>query len=297
MGLADTNLAAMTIKNADVPTPTGAVTQEKTPVVEQKTEEAPRAPQQNLKSFDVIARKEKAILRERQELSAQKQALEMQIKQLQDWKAEQAKLGERKQSYRTNPNLMLEDHGFTYNDLAEWQLNDKTPTPQMLIKQLEEKLAGFENKQQQQRSADEEARKQAQAEHEKNVVQDFREQIGTFVGSKPDVYEYIKVNEAENLVFDTCEEYYNKTGTLLPIKKACDMVEEHLATIVETKLLSTKKLQSKLGTRSPTKSEEVQSQRTLSNNLTTTSSPYTGLSPRTEQERLDRAMAALDKRK
>lgn len=296
MGLADTNLGTMVTQRTDAPPPTGAV-QEKTPVEGQKTEEAPRPQPQNLKSFDVIARKEKAILRERQELAAQRQALELQLKQLEDWKGEQAKAAERKQAYKTNPGLLLEDHGVDYNTLSEWKLNDNTPTPQMLIKQLEEKLAGFETKQEQQRAADEEARKKAQAEHETQVVQDFREQISTFVGSKPDVYEYIKVNEAENLVFDTCEEYYNKTGNLLPIKKACDMVEEHLANIVEKKLLSTKKLQSKLGSKTPTKSEEVQSPRTLSNNLTTTSSPYTGLSPRTEAERLERAMAALEKRK
>lgn len=294
MGLADTNLSTMTLEKVMPTAPTAAVTGTEGGSEKPKVE-APKENPQTLKSFDVITRKERAIWKAQQELSAEKQAMELERKQFEAYKAEKVKEQERKQTYKTNPGLMLDDYGIDYNTLSEWKLNDQTPTPQMLIKQLQEEIAQFKTQQQEKEATQSEAAKKAQQEYEANVTADFKEQIGTFVASKPDVYEYIKVNEAENLVYDTCEEYYNKHKQLLPIKKACDMVEDYLAKTIETKILATKKLQSKLGQKSTTTTQDPESKpiRTLSNQTMTTSAHYTGISPRNEADRMQRAMAKL----
>lgn len=297
MTLADTNLGSMTSTVVAAPT-------QQTSKVEGLKETAPTevgnpapTPVETRKphTYDVIARKEKAIMRERQQLAQEKAQLQAQAAQFQAWQEEKAVFEQKKLGYKTNPNNLLNDFGLTYQDLSEFQLNDGSPTPQLLIKQQQDRISALEA-----RIADKEARQEAaqveaQKQNEQAVIADFREQISSFVRSKPDQYELTRINEAENLVYDTVEEYYNKHQEIMPIKKAADMVEEYLANIVERNLAS-KKLQTRVSKPTQTKATDPQSPRTLSNSITTTSSPYSGVSPRNDADRLQRAMAKLEGR-
>lgn len=297
MTLADTSLGSMTVTTAANPVTqskvegiTGTEAPKEQPVAEKKEESRP-----NPRSFDVIARKERAILQERQRLAAEKQSLQAEKAQYEVWRAEKAAFEQKRSGYKTNPNTLLSDFGLTYQDLSEFQLNDGSPTPQLLIKQQQDRIDALEARITQEKTQKEAARQERNKQQEEEIKSDFRDQIGSFIRSKPDEYEYTRINEAENLVYDTVEEYYNRNGKLLPIKKAADMVEQHLANIVETKILASKKLQAKLG-KSSTKSQEIPTPRTLSNSITTTSSPYNGVSPRNEADRIARAMAKLEGR-
>lgn len=300
MSLADTNLGSMTssvqapaVTTSKVEGLTANVVNEPVKVDETQTQKGDL--RRDPKAFDVLARKERAILQERQRLAVENGRLLEQAKQIESWKAEKAEFERKRAGYKTNPNTMLADFGLTYQDLSEFQLNDGTPTPQLLIKQQQDRIDALEARIAKEKSDDEVAGKKRQEQVEHEVKEDFRNQIATFIANKPDEYEYTKINEAENLVYDTVEQYYNKTGKILPIKKAADMVEEHLANIVEKKILASKKLQAKIKT-SQTKEPDPQTPRTLSNSITTTSSPYNGVSPRNEADRIARAMAKLEGR-
>ncbi len=302
MTLADTNLGNMTATIVAPPTTQSKVEGlkgEPEKAAAEAPKETPKPQEQHQhRGFDVIARKEKAILQEKQKIAEERARIQAEKAEIDKQRQEYIAYLENKSKYKTNPKQLLADHGLTYQELAEYQLNDNEPTPALMIKQQQERIDALEK-----RLADKEAQREAQQqaqqkEYEQRVVEDFREQIDTFVGSKPDEYEYIRLNEAQNLVYDTVEEYYNKNGVILPIKKAADMVEAHLSNIVESKLLASKKLQAKIGQRSvkQTTEPEVRTPRTLSNNITSASSPYTGISPRNEQDRLQRAMAKLEGR-
>lgn len=301
MTLADTSLASMVVTKVEAPKDTGVAkvegltTDPSEPAPQNTTPPPPQRPQQ--RSFDLIAKKERQVLAEKQRLASERQALAEQIKQLEEWKAQRQREEEESKTYQTNPEKLLAKYGWDYNKLAEFKLNDNEPTPQMLIKQQQDRISELEARWQNEKRQEQEAQQKAQQAYEAQVVADFKDQIDVFVSSKADTYEYIKINEGQNLVYQTVEEYYNKTGQIMPIKKACDLVEQYLSNIVEDKLLKSKKLQQKIGYRVPTTSEpSPKSPRTLSNTITTTSAPPPGMSPRNEADRMARAMAKLDGR-
>ena len=301
MTLADTNLGNMVVTKVEAPTPgvpkvEGLTTDPSAPEPQKEAPQAP--PKPPLKSFDLLAKKEKQVLAERQRLAAERQAIAEQVKQLEEWRAQRQREEEESKTYVTNPEKLLAKYGWDYNKLAEFKLNDNEPTPQMLIKQQQDRINELEARWQNEKKQEQEAAQKAQNEYLTQVVADFKDQIDVFVTSKPDTYEYIKINEGQNLVYQTVEEYYNKTGQIMPIKKACDLVEQYLSNIVEDKLLKSKKLQQKIGYRVPTTSESPspKSPRTLSNTITTTSAPPPGMSPRNEADRMARAMAKLEGR-
>lgn len=297
MSLADTNLGSMTATIIAPPTTQSKVeglteTKAETP----PTKEMPKQEQQQHRGFDVLARKERALLHEKQKLASEREAILQERAQVTKERAEYIAYLENKSKYKTNPKQLLADHGLTYQELAEYQLNDGEPTPALMIKQQQERIDNLEKM-----LADKEAKREAvqqeqQKQYEQQVLSDFREQIDTFVKSRPDTYEYIQVNDAQNLVYDTVEEYYSKTGEILPIKKAADMVEQHLTNIVESKILASKKLQAKIGRPAQPTTIESKPTRTLSNQITTTSAPTMGITAHNEADRLKRAMAKLEGR-
>lgn len=300
MTLADTNLGSMTATVVTAPTGVSKVEGivETAPAAEEKPPEAVKTQPENRqpKAFDVLARKERAILRERQQIAADRAVIQAQQAEITQKMTEYQNYLENKSKYKTNPKQLLQDHGLTYQELAEYQLNDGEPTPALLIKQQQERIDALETRLADKDARNEAAQKQQQERYEQEVVADFRNQIETFVRSKPDQYEFIRINEAENLVYDTVEEYYKKNNTILPIKKAADMVEDYLSKVVD-KITASKKLQARFQQRpTPTKAQDTPTPRTLSNSITTTSSPYNGLSARTEQDRISRAIAKLEGR-
>ena len=103
--------------------------------------------------------------------------------------------------------------------------------------------------------------------------------------------------DSTDLVYDTVEAYFDKTGKVLSIPEACDLVEKYLESQVE-KSLQTKKLSARLPKASePTDKRpapESPAPRRSLNNQNYTSSTPTLVSPKVENDRMARAMAALD---
>lgn len=238
--------------------------------------------------FAFLAKKESALQKQRAEIKAERAEME---KLRQEIQAVQAK----KSTYRTNPLALLEEHGLTYKELTDYILNNNTVSTESQIKAIQDRLDQAEK----QREIDrEEAQKRAQeqaAARESQVVQEFKSEIGRFLQTKAETYELTTLYDGADLVYDTVEEYYNKTNKVLSIPEACDLVEKYFESQVE-KSLKTKKLSSKLAPSekpSEDKPTAPSPKRTLSNTQYTSSTPNM-VSPKLENDRIARALAALE---
>ena len=275
-----------------------AIAENQVPTQEaQDTPEAPipEVPKERVSDrFAFLAKKEQAVVRQRQELKAQLEAMEQQ-------KAEIAKLRQeieggrsKKESYRTNPLALLEEHGLSYKELTDYILNNNTVSTESQIKALQEKLESVERQREQDRQEAAERAKRTAEQREQAVITEFKNEIGSFLKRETDKYELTNLYDSSDLVYDTVEEYFAKTNKVLSIPEACDLVEAYLEKQVE-KSLATKKLSTKVSRpQEPTASPQpAQQRKTLTNSNYTASTPSL-VSPRVENDRMSRALAALD---
>jgi hypothetical protein len=257
----------------------------------------PAKPEAIAPQFSVLARKEAALQRKREELKAERAALDAE-------KAEAQALKERYGTKPKSPREALERYGFDYKAATEYELSDGVPTPEGVARAtVAEEIAAFRKEQeelQQKQLQDQLAAQQAQAEE---TLSAFKEEIGLFVKGKPTEYELISIFNAENLIYDTVEEYFHKHKKALSIKEAADLVEKYCGEQAELYEKSAR-YKAKHGQADPapkpgegkpniTATREAAQRRTLSNDLTTSTPSL--VSPRVEADRMSRALAALNK--
>lgn len=279
--------------NVAVPVPTEtAVPAEGQPAA---PETPAKAPEQLSKSFAALAKKEKALFRERESLKAQHAAIEAEKSRI---AAIEAKYSKRPAS----PREALEMAGFSYRDATDFELNDGTPTAEQIARQAQQEVQKFRDEQAARDRDDAQKAVQKAEEERAQVVNEFKTEIQEFVAEKADDYELIKFNDAYEVVFNTVEVHYQKTGRLLSIPEAANIVEKFLEKRSD-ELWATKKFAKKRegtpqetpegGFRSQT--QVTAPQRTL-NNAITASTPTIMKSPQVESDRIKRALAALDRR-
>lgn len=256
---------------------------------------APEPKESAAQRFAFLAKKESALQKQRTEIKAAREAMEAQRAEIekmrQEIQAAQAKRG----SYRTNPLSLLEENGLTYKELTDYILNNNTVSTEAQIKAIHEKLEESERRREQEKL---EAQKRAEEEakqREAQVIQEFRAEIASFIKDKSETYELAALYDGSDLVYDTVEEYFEKTGKVLSIPEAVDLVEKYFESQVE-KAVKSKKLSSKLQPASEKPQDDIRQPaptRTLSNTKYTSSTPSL-VSPKVESDRMARAMAALD---
>lgn len=246
--------------------------------------------------FAFLAKKESALQKQRAEIKSAREAMEAQRAEIEQIKQQIESSKSKKDSYRTNPLSLLEEHGMTYKELTDYILNNNTVSTESQIRAIQERLDEQEKRREQEKL---EAQKRSEEEaksREAQVIQEFRDEIGSFLKAKSDTYELTALYEGSDLVYDTVEEYFDKTGKVLSIPEACELVEKYFESQVE-KAAKTKKLSSKLQAPGVPKAEEKFTQsaptRTLSNQKYTSATPSM-VSPKIENDRMARAMAALD---
>lgn len=266
---------------------------EQTPEV-QATPEAPKAGEA-ANRFAFLAKKESALQKQRADLKAQREAIESQRAEVEKLRQEIQAAQAKKGSYRTNPLALLEDNGMTYKELTDYILNNNSVSTEAQIKAIQEKIEAVERQRDLDRQESErKAQEQAQA-REAQVIQEFKSEIQSFLKSKAETYELTALYDSADLVYDTVEEYFNKTSKVLSIPEACDLVEKYLEGQVE-KSLKTKKLSSKFQKPETAPAEKPSAsapKRTISNQAYTASTPSL-VSPKVESDRMSRALAALD---
>lgn len=267
---------------------------QQTPEV-QEPQTAPQEPQEKASDkFAWLARKEAGIVKAKQALRSEQEAVARQKAEIENLRKEIEAAQSRKGSYKSNPLAVLEDHGLTYKELTDYILNNNTVSTESQIKALQEKIEQQERQRELDRQELLKREQERLAQREVQVIQEFKNEIGNFVKRESDKYELTNLYDSQDLVYDTVEEYFNKTGKVLSIPEACDLVEAYLEKQVE-KSLSTKKLSTKVAPKPPEEKPPVKDspRRTLSNIEYTSSTP-SFVSPKVESDRMSRALAALD---
>lgn len=263
----------------------------KTEATAKPTEELkPADPEQEKMSqrFALIARKEKELVRAQQELKNQIAQWQEKLKPAETYESLKSKV-------RENPMLALKELGVSYDDLTKYITSGKMPEGAGFeIQQVREEITRIREDLKRRDDEIAKLREKRRQESERQTITDFFREIGDYVKSNAEKYELINQLEATNLVFDTINNHFEKEQQLLSIEAAAEMVEKYLEEQAD-KVFKAKKYASRLGSpmKEPMKPSPTAQPRTLTNEMT--SSAPSILPAKTEQDRINRALAALAK--
>ena len=242
--------------------------------------------------FAALARKEKAILKRSQEVKQ----MENNIKKMQsDLEAKMAKLTDLENRGKTDPDYALEALGWDYDKYLNYRLNDKQVTPDHRVNDLEKRLESMKKEaEERELQRDQKAKEDAERQYS-DQISAFKTQIKDFVTEKQSEYELINLYDASETVFETIQAYHQQHKKLLNVKEASDLVEKFLEDQAEEKYMKSTKLKAKFGI--PVEKKEEKKQPPTSTTLSGTINTSVGsmLPAKNEQDRLRRALAALEK--
>jgi hypothetical protein len=254
------------------------------------------------KAFSALAKKEKAIVQRDQAAKAREAAIA----------EREAKIAEREARIQKSEELWdkdifkaLEERGYTYQKLTDLMLEGKTVSPESqdpvtIAKKTIEQFKEEQRKEKEQREvADKKAREEAaakQKEEEAAAWEIYNAEIAEHVKGNPEQYELIAMYDQQKLVSETVDAFYQKNKRVLSIKEACDMVESYLEDEAK-KAMQAKKFSKQTETKTKNEGEPVISKqtKTLTNDMQPTSASV--LPAKSEQDRIKRALAALDGKK
>lgn len=215
----------------------------------------------------------------------------------------EAKIKEFESLKDTNPMAALKLLGLDYQDLTSVALADGNVSPDIKIKQMNDKVDNYLKAQE----AEKETRaKEAKAQEEAKVAQaekSFRADIGTYISDNKSKYQFIDFEGQTDLVYEVIDEHYTRTldkatgvGQIMKISDAADRVEAYLESKNEDRL-KLDKVKSKLGPQptqfvvKPERTLPVQKQmRTLTNQQSATATRPTS-KILTDDERIAKAIA------
>ena len=247
----------------------------------------PQSQESFSKRFSALNRERKELSQREVEIKKKAAALEAKEAQVKEWEDKQAAVKNAK-----NPIEALKAFGFSYEDAAKYMLNDERPTPDLMIKSVEEKVAALEKQ-----LADERAEKtKIQLESEKEKLtkesqaqnQQAIDAIKTHLEAKPEFDALIALGMHDD-IFNQINEHYNATGEVLQIDDlAANMmkkVEEMLGVVTKTNIYKSKFSNQKAPA----------SPKTLSNSLNAQTQPPEKKTYKTDDERVRNALAMLSK--
>jgi hypothetical protein len=151
-----------------------------------------------------------------------------------------------KNRLRTDPLKALAEIGLPYEKLTELALNDGNLTPDMQMKLMREEIeTGYKSKFEELEKRMSEKDQTAKAARYDRIQKNYLNKVGDFVDKNPETYEFVKANNATNVIYDVVEQHYKESGKILTIKEAADAVESHFEGEAE-KLLKLKKVGARL---------------------------------------------------
>lgn len=247
--------------------------------------------------FAQLTRKEQQIVAKQRELQSARAELDAAREEL----AEFTRL---KEQARLDPIKFLEHAGLSYEEVTSFVLNDHKPTAEVRvdaakaeIEKLREELAEKESRKI--RAEQREAQKRIEAE-----VQEWREGVVEQVRAASDSYELTNLYGEQGSVPELIELHYEQTGKVMPFEEAAKLVEDHLEELV-TKAGASKKIKAKWqppaspaeknGDGKPAE-QLTATRRTVVNNDMTATTPSIMRSASTDEDRVKRALAALERR-
>jgi len=265
----------------------------------ESTQSDPQAPASEAKpdgkadptSQESFSKRFSALNRERKALSAKEAELKKEMARIEAEKAEVAKWREQQQAIKEakNPLKALEAFGYSYEDAAQFLLNDQKPTPDLMIKGVEEKVRALE--------AQLEAERRQKAEYEAKMLEQESqktnaqaiEAIKTHLSKNPD-FDALTALDMQDNIFNKINDHYNRTGEVLQIddvaREMLGEVEKLLDVVVKTNI-GKKKLGAPVAPKTPPK--------TLSSQLHAQTPAKDKKAPKTDEERIRNALALLSK--
>lgn len=229
--------------------------------------------------FAALSRKEKAIRERELQMEQRYQELEEKFKELeanQAPKVEEPVEEPIESLLRKNPLEALKKFGWDYDKLTQMTLEDgKLPTDIQMQLMRDE----LENKYQQELESlrNEIVKDKEERENEKyqQVINNYMTELNDFVDQNSDNYEFIKANDAVDLVYEVIEEHYGDTGRILDKQEAADLVEQYLEEEFRERIAKTSKAKKFLAPQEVKEQviEKRQSPPTLSNAHAATASP------------------------
>ena len=253
---------------------------------------APEPPKERASDrFAVLARKEQEVFRKAQAVRQQQAELARQAEEIRAFEAA-------KKTARLNPLEALKQLGLTYDDVAQYVLNDNTPTPDAQVQSVREELEAFKRQAREEQERLTRQQREMAAQEQAAIVEQFREEVSDYISQHSETYELTSLYNGASLVSDVIEEHFKMAGKLLTIPEAAKLVEEHYEDLAR-KAQATKKF---AATQQRVDSAQAQTQAsapkmgpTLTNSLTTgvAGSPQR---PRTDEDRVKAALARLEGR-
>ncbi len=250
--------------------------------------------------FAALARKEAEIHRARQQLKAERAAIEAQAQQ------STASLDSIRDQARKDPLAVLAQLGLSYEGLTDHVLSGGT-APAVAAKDdvatIREELAQLREEQ---RTALERAERAAQErlnQSQEAVIHNFRREATEFVAANAEKYELTAAKNQGHLVSKAVEDHFMSTGQLLPLTTAADLVEKWLESELDA-LAATRKFQARVaaqgqrqqnqGTKPSVNPPAAKRPATLSNAFTASATSAASPRPRSDMERIQAALARLD---
>lgn len=243
---------------------------------EEKKPEAAKAPP-GADRFAALAKKERAI--------------QQQATALKEREAKLADFESIKQKATSNPLEALKILGISYEQITEFILNGQKPTPDLQVSAVKQEIDALRKE----RELEKEAAKKAQEEEHSRTMEQFRAEVGNFIKTNAEQYELTALYNGESIVEATIEQHFAATQKVLSIKEAADLVEAYFEDQVKA-ASQAKKFQAKQEPKAPgqpAKEMERTKAPTLNNGMT--SSAPSLLPAKTEADRVQRALAALEK--
>lgn len=276
------------------------------PNVEEKSVEAPKVPESKeaieakkddplsqesfSKRFSALNRERKLVDKEKADIAKQKAAIEADRAEFNKWKDQQKQIKESK-----NPIAALQAFGYSYEDAAQFLLNDQKPTPDLQIKSVEEKVADLQKKLEEK---DKEALELKRKALEQESLEQNKQAIGAIkahLESKPE-FDALVALGMEDDIFKKINDHYHAEetqGEVLQIddvaKEMLEQVEKMLGVVTKTTLFKSKFQAA--ATKEPVKEPP----KTLNNSLYSQTTPTDKKSYKTDEERIKNALALLSK--
>lgn len=265
----------------------------------------PKTDERISSKLSVLTRRERAAVERERAATAKEQEITAREKRLQEFEALK----------KTNPLKALELLGLSYQDLTQVALNDGAVTPDIQVKNLEDKFDSFLKSQEDAKARETEESKRQAAEQEEKMTAEFKGKIGSYLKDNASRYELTSFHygedDAMDMVYGVIDEHYARTapkdadgnftgpGAVMTIAEAADKVELHLEQKYREKATGLNKLKGFLAVRQETPAAKTdtkpqtqtrQTQKTLTNNLSAQSKQPQGRFL-TDEERVQKAIA------
>jgi hypothetical protein len=244
--------------------------------------------------FSALAKKEAALHRQREQIKADKAAIEDAARRVAEFESVRS-------TAKMNPIKALESLGLTYDQVTEFVMNGNKPTVGSEVESVRAEIEKLRSEQEEARRAAEE-RAQAQVEKEyESVIENFKSSAERHVEENKNRYELTVANNGSSLVYEVVEQHFNETGKLLPLDEAAGLVESYFEGIAD-RIVASSKIQARIAPKpvvetkpAPTAASTPAPKRTatISNNMTASSAVSTS-KPRTESDRVRAALARLN---